>query len=133
MKITVVRTGYTPESTAGIMILNNDYFGVTLEDQFREGPKVPGKTCIPAGRYKVELSFSNRFQKVLPVLLNVPGFEGVRIHGGNTAADTLGCILVGSKRVNLDRIMESASLALVSVLNATKEPHEIEIINAWRG
>jgi Family of unknown function (DUF5675) len=132
MKITVVRTEYTDQSTAGVMLVDGDYFGVTLEDCLREGEKINGKTCIPSGRYKVEMSFSNRFQKMLPILLSVPNFEGVRIHGGNTADDTLGCILVGSKRVNVNRIMESASMALVALLQKAGGKGEIEIINAWR-
>lgn len=70
----------------------------TVEDAIRE-VKIQDETAIPAGKYKVVVNFSQRFQKHLPLLLDVPGFEGIRIHSGNTDADTSGCVLVGTTRV----------------------------------
>ena len=80
--------------TIGKFYVDEVFFCDTLEDVPRK-EKIQDKTCIPAGKYKVELTFSNRFQRILPLLLDVPGFTGIRIHPGNDAKDTSGCILVG--------------------------------------
>ncbi|HLP41249.1 MAG TPA: DUF5675 family protein [Fibrobacteria bacterium] len=133
MRITVIRTHYTEQSTSGVMLLDGNFFGYTLEDATRTGPKVPGKTAIPAGRYKVNITHSPRFGKMLPLLLDVPGFTGVRIHGGNTADNTEGCILVAQRRIHADRIGGSLSAALVALLQAAGGIHDIQIIDAWEG
>lgn len=75
------------------------YICDTLEPQWRDyakgARKIKGKSAIPEGRYPVVITYSPTFKKWLPLLVNVPMFEGIRIHAGNTVEDTKGCILVG--------------------------------------
>lgn len=96
MIVKVVRTFKGAEYTIGKLYIDNQYFCDTLEDTVRkDGEKVYGQTAIPAGMYRVKKTFSPRFKKVLPEILEVPNFSGVRIHAGNTAKDTEGCVLLG--------------------------------------
>ena len=60
--------------------------------------KIQNVTAIPYGKYEIAITFSNRFQQHMPLLLNVPNYQGVRIHSGNKSTDTEGCILVGSSK-----------------------------------
>jgi hypothetical protein len=79
------------------------YFCDTLEPTWRDytngAYKVKGRSAIPEGRYAVVISYSPKFEAWLPILLGVPKFEGIRIHAGNTAKDTEGCILVGKNKL----------------------------------
>jgi hypothetical protein len=84
--------------TIGSLSIDGQYFCDTLEDAVRK-VKVYGKTAIPYGRYNIILNVSPRFGRILPRLLDVPQFDGVLIHRGNTAEDTAGCILVGENKV----------------------------------
>jgi hypothetical protein len=109
MKISVIRHLMGPTFTHGKMFIDNVFFAHTLEDTFRDlhgdiSKKVHSKTCIDPGEFEVKLSFSNHFQRTLPEILNVPCFAGIRIHGGNTAADTEGCILIGEQSDNNGKI-----------------------------
>jgi len=80
-----------------------EYFCDTLEPTWRDyqngAYKVKGRSAIPEGRYAVVVSYSPKLQQWLPILLGVPKFEGIRIHAGNTAKDTEGCILVGKNKL----------------------------------
>jgi hypothetical protein len=94
MELKVLRKELTARSTIGELHVDGKFECFTLEDAVRP-VKIKGVTAIPAGAYEVVVNFSQRFQRPLPLLLNVPNFDGVRIHAGNTDADTEGCPLVG--------------------------------------
>ena len=98
MKMQLERLQLDPDVTIGALSVDGAFECWSLEDAVRP-VKVAGETAIPAGRYTVDITLSPRFQRDLPLLLSVPGFMGVRIHPGNTAADTEGCILVGQDRM----------------------------------
>lgn len=95
MELELEREHGTKGYTAGRMFLNETLECYTLEDQERP-VKIKGQTAIPCGRYRVIVNHSNRFQRDMPLLLEVAGFDGIRIHSGNTDDDTDGCILVGT-------------------------------------
>lgn len=96
MKITCRRFEYSDTYTISRLYVDGVYECYVLEDKVRPvGVKVQDQTAIPAGVYSVVIDFSNHFQKLLPHILDVPMFEGVRIHSGNTSADTEGCLIVG--------------------------------------
>ena len=99
MKLLLERKWLTERSTIGLLSVDGTMECFSLEDKVRpDGQKVYGETAIPAGTYNVILTYSPHFKHVLPLLEHVQGFEGVRIHPGNTPADTEGCILVGSSK-----------------------------------
>lgn len=105
MNLTLQRLQLDPDVTIGSLDVDGQWQCWTLEDTVREVPgqpvaawKIYGQTAIPYGRYRVQVTPSPRFKRDLPLLLDVPGYAGVRIHPGNTAADTEGCILVGADR-----------------------------------
>lgn len=119
MLLTLKREVFTANSTIGRLSVDGKFNCFTLEDVVRKGAKIYSKTAIPAGRYQITINHSPRFKRLLPLLLNVPGFEGIRIHSGNTADDTEGCILVGRTR-SRDFIGESR-LAFAPLFNQIEE------------
>lgn len=124
MKMLLKRRFLGDNYTIGTLYIDGIRFCDTLEDKNRDvnkngkfdkgEKKVQGETCIPYGTYKVTLNLSPRFKRPLPRLMDVPDFDGVLIHRGNTAKDTQGCILVGENKVK------------GKVINST--PYEVELV-----
>lgn len=134
MRLTLQRLPSGKTCTHGELHVDGRFECYTLEDVIRApGVKVPGETAIPPGTYQVQLTMSQRFSRVLPLLVNVPMFSGVRIHPGNTSANTEGCILVGWGR-NADSISQSrdAFASLFAKLRGAESRGEaitIEVLN----
>lgn len=140
MRIEVIRDTFRLDCTLGRMLIDGDYVCDTLEDTVRDGAKMYGQTAIPAGEYKVRMDvvspkFKDRvwarpYGGKLPRLVDVPNFEGVLIHVGNTALDTLGCILVGT-RSGLNSLSYStvAFNKVMSVLAKANDEISIKIVN----
>jgi hypothetical protein len=130
MKLLSKRIYKAPNYTISHLYVDGVKFCDVLEDVVRaDGVKVYGETAIPSGTYKVILNVSNRFKCLMPLLLNVPNFEGIRIHSGNTDKDTHGCLLVGVNSVK-GKVIESKKTfaALMEVLKAAKDEITIEIV-----
>jgi hypothetical protein len=127
MDLKLVRTDLTSQSTVGELYVDGKFECYTLEDVVRP-VKIKGMTAISAGVYEVVISHSARFQRLLPLLLNVPNFDGIRIHAGNTAADTEGCLLVGQgKASNAISGSRNAFNALFAKLQAAAAREKIFI------
>ena len=113
MELILIRKHFGEKYTIGRLLLNQERICETLEDVVRdlkdinhdgdfddEGEgKVYGKTAIPCGRYKIVVNISKKLKRRLPLLIGVPGFEGIRIHGGKNETWTEGCILVGENKI----------------------------------
>lgn len=139
MKILVKRIAKKDTYTIGKMYIDGKYFCDTLEDKDRgltqttplsiiKSKKVSGQTAIPTGTYKVIVNKSPKFGRMLPRLLDVPGFDGILIHRGNTDKDSSGCLLVGENKV-VGKVINSTGYEskLVNLLQSTREPIEISI------
>lgn len=130
MNLYLLRFARTTRTTIGALYVDGVFECYVCEDRYRPPPepKVPGETCIPIGRYEVRITHSPRFGVEMPLLLNVPGFEGIRIHPGNGAGDTEGCLLPGRTALP-DGVGESrvAYHQLFGKLKAAKKPIFIDI------
>ena len=133
MKLTLTRINCGKDYTTGHMTAGDQSYW-TMEDAVREVDGEPvelwkqqGCTAIPRGLYRVIVDFSNRFQRDMPHILDVPGFSGVRIHAGNGPGDTEGCILVGNGlNFTGNRITDSRSAfaSLMTMLDDAYDKHE---------
>ena len=139
MNIILNRIAKKAKYTIGKLYINDKYFCDTLEDTDRGltqsmteqqivSKKVYGETAIPTGTYRIIISYSNKFKKQMPLLLNVPGFAGIRIHSGNTEKDSLGCILVGKNKA-VGKVLESRDTysKLFSILQEVNKKETIKI------
>lgn len=139
MNIILNRIAKKAKYTIGKLYINDKYFCDTLEDTDRGltqsmteqqigSKKVYGETAIPTGTYRITISYSNKFKKQMPLLLNVPGFAGIRIHSGNTEKDSLGCILVGKNKA-VGKVLESRDTysKLFSILQEANKKETIKI------
>lgn len=117
MELKLKRIAKQPTYTIGKMYINGEYFCDTIEDVDRglkqtddlkriSDIKVKGQTAIPTGEYIVTKTFSTRFKRNMYLLNNVPGFEGIRIHSGNTEKDTEGCLILGKNKA-VGKVLES--------------------------
>lgn len=146
MELVLNRTALASGYTGGLLLLKSQDALLpdkpicqTLEDTYRTiapdgSGKINSQTAIPTGRYRVILSYSNRFKKVMPELVNVPHFLGIRIHTGNTVNDTDGCILVGARRkegyLEESRPAYARLMTLLEAADRTKEKVFITIVNS---
>ena len=106
----LIRYQFQPERTFGKLAQDGVFLCYTLEDGTKSVVHPKSKGLISTGEYRVDLTWSPRFNRILPLLENVPGFEGIRIHSGNTERDTEGCILVGLHRDDVEIINSRAAL-----------------------
>lgn len=114
LTIRILRKEFFDDTTIGETYVDGKRLGYCLEDAVREVQgrpvsewKTKGATAIPTGTYQVSLTMSNRFKRIMPQVHDVPGFEGVRIHGGNSHEDTEGCPLFASRRIGERKIAGS--------------------------
>ena len=139
MELELTRSTKTNKSTIGELTLDGVFECFILEDKdrgLRQGMtvselmalKIKKETAIPTGRYEIVVSFSDRFQKMLPLLLDVPAYEGIRIHPGNTDTNTEGCLLPGkSKSANAVGSSRIAFTALFDKIKAALQREKIFI------
>lgn len=143
MELVLHRKILNDNSTEGNLYVDGKWFCNTIEDKVRAVPggwtpsvKVYGKTAIPYGRYQVMVTWSNRFKRQLTAILNVPDFEGIRIHNGTSELSSSGCVIVSykdddkNKRLINDKAAMNDLCKLVSKAQKTGKVY-IDIVDEY--
>lgn len=144
MRLTLMRIANRPTYCIGKFYIDGVYFCDTIEDTDRglddgmseaeiKQKKVKGQTAIPTGTYPVHITWSPKYKKPMPLLERVKGYSGIRIHSGNTAKDTEGCLIVG-KNKEVGKVLESRKTynELFKILNTTNERIIIDIRRKYK-
>lgn len=139
MRITLVRIANRPTYCIGKLYIDGKWFCDVIEDVDRGlddamdekeilNRKIKGETAIPTGIYQILLTYSPKYKRIMPLINNVKGYSGIRIHSGNTAKDSEGCLIVG-KNTKVGMVTDSRNTynALFKRLNQTKGKIIIDI------
>ena len=143
MRLTLIRIANRPTYCIGKLYIDGVYFCDTIEDTDRGlkdemsleeilSKKVKGETAIPSGIYQVTITYSPKYNKNMPLINNVKGYSGIRIHSGNTSKDTEGCLIVG-KNKEVGKVLDSRVTynALYKRLVQTKDRIIIDIMRKY--
>lgn len=143
MRLTLIRIANKPNYCIGKLYIDGVYFCDTLEDVDRGlddtmseneilSLKVKGQTAIPTGIYPISITYSPKYKRMMPLLNNVKGYSGIRIHSGNTHKDTEGCLLVG-KNKEVGKVLDSRATynALFKKLSQTNSKITIRILRKY--
>lgn len=144
MEITLIRIANKPTYCIGKLYIDGVYECDTIEDVDRGlddsmsvdeilKKKVKGQTAIPTGTYKIEITYSPKYKRMMPLLLNVKGYSGIRIHSGNTSKDSEGCLLVG-KNTKVGMVTDSRNTYqhLFSKLQKAKDKIIIDVQRKYK-
>lgn len=135
MKLELIRTVFTDDTTLGELYIDGEFECHILEDKDRglssdmplseiKKLKVKHETAIPYGTYEVKLTHSPKFKKVLPLLVGVPGYSGIRIHPGNTKNDTSGCLNPGEYTIGEEKKVTNSKSRFENLFKALKNSKE---------
>ena len=142
LHLRIIREEFTSQTTVGKMYIDGHFFGYTLEDTVRAfGIKVKGHTALPAYQYQVKLSFSPKYERMMPLIFNQSDesvnamgiqFKGIRFHGENQHSDTEGCFLIAKHHLTNEIIQGSLEKELSQIISEAESQGKqiaLEILN----